>query len=95
MRFFSLPKVFWLKEAPVDLKASHYLFRKRTPVIGDTSTFTDRTQGGSGRFLGGNGGFRAGDSFPTSPDKLSTNPQAYSLPQLIWEGELTDARTRW
>jgi len=64
-------------------------FRRRTPVIGDTSLFPDRTQGGSGRYMGGNGGFRAGDSFPSSPERRSTNPQAYALPQLIWEGELT------
>ncbi|PYT09242.1 MAG: hypothetical protein DMF60_02950, partial [Acidobacteria bacterium] len=63
--------------------------RRRTPVIGDTSLFPDRTQGGSGRYMGGNGGFRAGDSFPSSPEKRSTNPQAYGLPQLIWEGELS------
>ena len=64
-------------------------FRSRTPVIGDTSMFPDRTQGGSGRFMGGNGGFRAVDSFPTSPEKHSTSPQANGLPQLIWEGELS------
>ena len=64
-------------------------YRRRTPVIGDTSLFPDRTQGGSGRYMGGNGGFRAGDSFPTSPEKHSTNPQSNALPQLIWEGELT------
>jgi hypothetical protein len=61
----------------------------RTPVIGDTSIFADRIQGGSGRNMGGNGGFRAGDSFPTSPEKHSTSPRANGLPQFIWEGELT------
>src|SRR6266478_3004912 len=64
-------------------------FRKRTQVIGDTSLFPDRTQGGSGRYFGGDGGFRAGDSFPSSPEKHSANPQANALPQLIWEGELS------
>jgi len=86
---FLFTKGFLVERASSRSEGVSLPFRKRTPVIGDTSTFTDRTQGGSGRFLGGNGGFRAGDSFPSSPDKLSTNPQAYSLPQLIWEGELT------
>jgi hypothetical protein len=62
-----------------------------TEVIGDTGGVhtVNRVQGGSGRFLGGNGGFRPGDSFPGDPRKHSTNPQLLTLPQLIWEGELT------
>jgi hypothetical protein len=64
--------------------------RIRTEAIGDTSStrFPGRVRGGSSRRLGANGGFRAGDSFPESPEKHTTNPQRYTLPQLIWEGDL-------
>jgi hypothetical protein len=64
--------------------------RRRTPVYGDINGFRQRVQAGS---RSDKGGIRTGDAIPYADPWVRKAPIASDrLPQLLWEGTLTDGQ---
>jgi hypothetical protein len=64
--------------------------RRKTPVYGDINGFPQRIQAGS---RSDKGGIRSGDSIPYADPWVRKAPIANDrLPQLLWEGTLTDGQ---
>jgi hypothetical protein len=79
---------FFLKE--LNRQGAYVPVRRKTPVYGDTNGFGQRVQAGS---RSDKGGIRSGDSIPYPRPWVRAAPIAPDrLPQLLWEGTLTDGQ---
>jgi hypothetical protein len=88
---FVLAEVFVLRRTPGGRFQLVSHSSLRTPVMGDTSGFSDRERAG---MASPTGGLRSGESYPTSSPWVRVGQaRADRLPMLLWEGELSGAAT--